>query len=121
MMPHEVAKMVLDGLTLDLHGVTVNGQPGVEGVLSWNEKPFCRARCEVPPVPTAAIPASCPHPHSSVDDVRSALLGVVTELRRAGKVCEASGQHYRADAFYDAATYIEEGKWPPTFGLPVKP
>jgi hypothetical protein len=36
----------------------------------------------------------------------------VSELRRAGKVCEGTGQHYRADAFNDAAAYIEEGKWP---------
>ena len=120
MTPNEVAKLVLDGLTLDLHGVTVNGQPGIEAVLSWHEQPFCRARCEVP-TPTPLIPASCPHPHSSVDDVRTALLGIVAELRRAAKVCESTGQHYRADAFEDAATYIEDGKWPTTYGLPVKP
>jgi len=104
----------------DLQAGTLDGAPAMTLTLTFAGKPFCKATCAVP-APAPLIPASCPHPHSSVDDVRSALLGIVAELRRAAKVCESTGQHYRADAFYDTAAYIEDGKWPTTFGLPVKP
>ena len=104
----------------DLQAGTLDGAPALALTLTFAGKPFCKATCALP-LPAPVPFAECPHPHATTDDVRSALLGVVTELRRAAKVCEASGQHYRADAFEDAATYIEDGKWPTLYGLPVKP
>ena len=111
MTPQEVTKLVLDGLRADLHITTLEGDPAMEMVLTWGGQTFCRAVCALPDAENVPR-ADCPHPHSSADDVRTALLGVVSELRRAGKICEGTGQHYRADAFNDAAAYIEEGKWP---------
>jgi hypothetical protein len=113
MTPSEVTKTVLEGLTLDLHAVTVEGEPGIEGVLSWNGQAFCRARCVLPEASPVGVevPAPCPLPHSHADAVRAALLGVVAELRRASRIVASNGEHYRAEAFEDAANYIEDGRW----------
>lgn len=107
-------------LNADLQAGTLDGAPALVLTLRYAGETICKATCALP-APAPVPLADCPHPHGTTDDVRSALLGVVAELRRAGKVCEGSGQHYRADAFYDAATYIEDGKWPTTYGLAVKP
>ena len=120
MNPVELDLLLRTHMRADLQAGTLDGAPAMTLTLTFAGKPFCKATCAVP-APAPVPLAECPHPHGTTDDVRSALLGVVAELRRAAKVCEGSGQHYRADAFYDAATYIEDGKWPTTYGLGVKP
>jgi hypothetical protein len=121
MTPEELKAALTSSLRVDLHLATLEDADAIELVLSYEETTICRAKVALPEPVAAVPPAPCPHPHSSADDVRTALLGIVAELRRAAKICESTGQHYRADAFYDAAAYIEDGKWPTTYGLPVAP
>jgi hypothetical protein len=112
MTPEELAAAITSNLRADLHLATLEDADAVEVVLSYDGVVFCRAKASLPEPVAAVPPASCPHPHSTVDAVRMALLSVVAEFRRAAKAADARGYARRADAFYDAAAYIEDGKWP---------
>jgi len=111
MTPEELAAAITSHLRADLHLATLEDADAVELVLSYDGVVFCRAKASLPEPVAAVPPASCPHPHSTVDAVRMALLNVVTELRRNARGWERSGDMARANVLFCAALDIEDGSW----------
>ena len=108
MKPEALADALTNDLRADLQLGTLEGDAALVLTLSYAGTTICTSKCVLPDVNTVPR-ADCPHPHSSADAVRTALLGVVADLRRAAKAC---GDEARAAALNDAATYVEEGHWP---------
>ena len=111
MTPESIVAAIATNLRADLQLGTLDDAPALVLTLAYDAVTICTAKCALPDAPTVEVTAPCPHPHSHTDAVRAALLGVVAELRRASRIVASSGEHYRAEAFEDAANYIEDGRW----------